>query len=217
MTHRGISHFVFAVLGAALLWLTAMLTATEAQAQEYRIRAGDTLRIEVIEDSSLNRNVLVSPDGRISVPLAGTLQASGRTVEEVQIILADQLASNFASAPNVFVAVERVAEVAPAAPRVAGPPAPPPTNAIYLLGEVANPGKIEVEPGTTILQLFAQMGGFTRFAATQRIQLRRTDALGVETIYTLNYDAMLTGQSPNATALVTEGDVIVVPERGLFE
>ena len=210
---RGIPHFVLALLGAALLWLAA----GTAQAQDYRIRAGDTLRIEVIEDNSLNRSVLVSPDGRISVPLAGTLQASGRTVEEVQIILADQLASNFAATPNVFVAVERVAEVVPAAPRVAGPPAPPPTNAIYILGEVNNPGKIEVEPGTTILQLFAQMGGFTRFAATQRIQLRRTDALGAETIYQLNYDAMLDGRSPNGTVRVTDGDVIVVPERGLFE
>ena len=220
MILRYLSSLGTALALAVLPLLALCLTATGAEAQEYRIRAGDTLRIEVIEDSSLNRNVLVSPDGRISVPLAGTLQASGRTVEEVQVILASQLEPNFAATPNVFVAVERLAEVPPPpppAPQIVAPPAPPPTNAIYVLGEVNGPGRVEVEPGTTVLQLFAQVGGFTRFAATRRIQLRRTDATGTETIYTLDYEAMLDGRSPNGTVRVGEGDVIVVPERRLFE
>ena len=197
---------------AALLLALMLLQGSLAAAQEgYMIRVGDALRIEVIEDNSINRTVLVPPDGRISVPLAGAITAAGRTVEQVQAALADQLAPNFATRPNVFVAIERIAEpgaTAPEAPAVA---------AIFVLGEVNNPGRLDVEPGTTVLQLFAQMGGFTRFAATRRIQLRRADAAGTEQIYTLDYEAILDGRSPNGTAVLVEGDVIVVPERRLFE
>ena len=57
------------------------VVAQQAQAQGYQIRAGDTLRIEVLEDSSLNRTVLVAPDGRISMPQAGTLSVRGQSVE----------------------------------------------------------------------------------------------------------------------------------------
>jgi len=203
----------FAALLLALILI--LLQGSLAAAQEgYLIRAGDTLRIEVIEDNSINRTVLVPPDGRISVPLAGAVTAAGRTVEQVQTSLTDQLAPNFATRPNVFVAIERIVEPRATAPQA---PAAPAVAAIFVLGEVNNPGRLDVEPGTTVLQLFAQMGGFTRFAATRRIQLRRADAAGVEQIYTLDYEAILDGRSPNGTAVLVEGDVIVVPERRLFE
>ncbi|MEO0692522.1 MAG: SLBB domain-containing protein, partial [Pseudomonadota bacterium] len=79
-------------------------------------------------------------------------------------------------------------------------------------------GKVEMEPGTTLLQAFAEMGGFSSFAATKRVQLRRQDPkTGVETVIPLNYDAMLQGQTANATLELRDGDVIVVPTRRLFE
>jgi polysaccharide export outer membrane protein len=198
----------------AALSLGLSLTAGAAAAQDsYRIRAGDILRIEVIEDPTLNRSVLVSPDGRISMPLAGAIRASGQPIEAVQAALAAQLAPNFAAPPTVFVSVERLAEVRPSAPAVA---AAPPVVTVFVMGEAGNPGRIEVEPGTTLLQLFAQMGGFSRFAATSRIQLRRTID-GTETIYQIDYDAIEAGTSPNGAVTLAEGDVIVVPQRRLFE
>lgn len=197
------------------LFASSLLVSAPAQAQAgYKIRAGDVLRIEVLEDESLNRSVLVSPDGRIALPLAGAIPAAGRTIEAVQADIAAGLAANFATPPNVFVAIEQVAD----APVVAGVVAEEPTISIYVVGEVARPGKLAVAPGTTVLQLFAEMGGFSNFAATQRIQLRRTDkASGKETIYTLNYKAMEAGTSKNSGAVVAEGDVILVPQRRLFE
>lgn len=187
-----------------------------AQAQDaYRIRPGDVLRIEVLEDATLNRSALVSPDGRISVPLAGSVMAAGNPLEAIQQAVSAQLAPNFAAPPTVFVSIERLAERVPAGP--AGPVAPPPTIDIYVLGEVGSPGKLQLAPGTTVLQLFAQMGGFDRFAATSRIQLRRVDAAGTEQIYALDYDAIEAGTSPAGRTTLLEGDVIVVPQRRLFE
>lgn len=199
----------------ALLLACLGLMAGNAVAQDlYRVQAGDTLRIEVIEDPSLNRSVLVAPDGRINIPLAGFIVAEGRPVGAIQNDLALRLEENFAVTPNVFVAVERVFE-----PRIEPPaqPAAPRTIDVYVLGEVGAPGLKTVAPGTTVLQFFAQMGGFTRFAATKRVQLRRTDASGTETIYPLNYDAIEAGTSPNGAAVLVDGDVIMVPQRRLFE
>ena len=185
------------------------VVAHQAQAQGYQIRAGDTLRIEVLEDSSLNRTVLVAPDGRISLPQAGTLSVRGQSVETVQSNLTQRLASNFANTPNVFVSIEQLAERRPATPRA---PEPDPVIAIYVLGEVTRPGRVEVAPGTNVLQMFAIMGGFTKFAATKRIQLRRDGSV----VANMNYDTIERGGAGGQTTLI-DGDVIVVPQRKLFE
>lgn len=207
-----------ALLLAGLVALLAVLGARAAEAQEYRIRPGDVLRIEVIEDPTLNRSVLVPPDGRITVPLAGAVVAGGNTVEGVQASLSSQLAPNFAAPPSVFVSIERLAPATPVAPLVQAAPAEPPTIEVHVLGEVANSGRLGLEPGATVLEAFAEMGGFTPFAATRRIQLRRVDpATNREVIYELDYDAMIAGRSPNGRVTVLDGDVFVVPERRLFE
>ena len=203
------------VLYTAIALVLSQLVATAVSAQQsYRIRAGDTLRIEVIEDSSLNRSALVSPDGRISIPLAGPIRAAGRSIEAIQDELTSQLAANFQSTPNVFVAVERLAERRSAAPTT---PEPDPTMDIFVLGEVGSPGKMTIEPGATVLQVFAQMGGFTRFAATGRVQLRRTNEQGIEDVFSLDYDAIEAGMSSDGMVELYPGDVIVVPQRRLFE
>lgn len=196
------------ILGALLA--TILTTGAFAQSS-YQIRSGDSLQIEVIEDPSLNRSVLVLPDGSINFPMVGTIPAAGRSIEAVKSDLAAALASNFAAPPNVFVGVGTLA--APRAARAAGAAR---TISVYAMGEVATPGKADVAPGTTVLQLLAQAGGFTRFAAQKRIQVRRTSKGGVEQIYLFNYDGTGTSGIAGSTRLQA-GDVIVVPQRKLFE
>lgn len=198
------------------LILLGGLSASSVAAQSYRIQPGDVLQIEVIEDPGLNRSVLVSPDGRITLPLAGPVQAGGRTIEEVQAEVTSLLAPNFAAAPNVFVGIASLAPEEPPGP----PPVPrePVTIDVFFLGEATNPGRLELEPGTTFLQAIAEMGGFTRFAATDRVQLRRSNPEnGQEVVYQFSYDAIEDGRSNAGTVTLADGDVIVVPQRGLFE
>jgi polysaccharide biosynthesis/export protein len=191
--------FICAILFAALTAPVAL-----AQSAGYRIQPGDTLSITVLEDETLNRETLVLPDGRISVPLAGSIQAAGNSVQAVESTIADRLASNFAVRPSVFVSVTTVDEDGLTFP-------------IYILGEVPAPGIQEVESGTTLLQAIALAGGPDRFAATKRIQLRRTDASGQEKLYLFNYRAVERGGSIQSMITLREGDVIIVPERRLFE
>lgn len=197
-------HLAAGLVLAAITLLTP--TGTLAQA-EYRIGPGDVLTIEVLEDSSLNRSVTVLPDGRFSFPFAGSLTAQGRSVRQIESAITSAIAPNFATDPNVFVSVQ---------PRERAPVAPPPPETIdvYFMGEVNAPGLKPVAPGTTLLQALAQSGGLTRFAATKRIQLRREGQAGVISI---NYKALSQGQSLERNLVLRDGDVILVPERRLFE
>ena len=104
---------IFHRLAAALLLLPILAVASWAQ--DYRVRAGDVLQIEVLEDATLNRTAIVLPDGQISLPLAGSVQAAGRSLAQVQADLATRLAPNFATPPTVYVTLNSLAERAPAA------------------------------------------------------------------------------------------------------
>ncbi len=195
-----------------------LLSGAPALAQDgYLIRAGDILQIEVLEDPSLNRQALVAPDGRITMPLAGTFKVAGLSVEAVQSDIAARLAGNFAAAPNIYVSLQQLAE--PRATGGAGGAArSPATIDVFVMGQVGSPGKIAVERGTTMLQLIAQMGGFSSFAATKRIQLRRIDKkTGTGKTYTFNYKALENGESTRSMVTLSDGDVIIVPTRKLFE
>jgi len=198
-------------LFAALLMAPLMSLTANAQ-DSYRIKPGDVVRVEVLEDSSINRDTLVLPDGRISLPLAGTVTAGGRTIEQVRSEVTSKLAPNFAADPTVFVTLSSLA-----APRASSVAAATPTDTIYVLGEVASPGAVKLEQGTTLLQALAAVGGFSKFAATKRIQLRRTDKSRTERIYNVNYDAILQGKTSIGTTILASGDVIIVPQRRLFE
>ena len=165
---------------ATTLLAMVVATAATAQSSDYRIQPGDSLSIEVLEDSSLNRNILVLPDGNISFPLAGSIKAAGLTVGQLKGALTKGLAPNFAATPSVFVAVQSVTR-RPVSTGGGG------TIEVFLIGEVQKPGSHRISRGTTLLQFLAQSGGFTKFAAKKRIQLRRTSSSGEAKTYKINY------------------------------
>ena len=198
-----------------LLFTLALTTAQATAQSNYRLAPGDTITVEVLEDSQLNRSLLVLPDGNVSFPFAGDIRAGGRTVNDVREAITRGIASNFASSPTVFVTVSSLRPIVPAGPAT---PVEPATITIYITGEVGAAGPKAVAPGTTFLQAIAQSGGFSNFAATKRVQLRRTDpATGAQSVFTINYRALSRGAGLSNAVFLQEGDVILVPERRLFE
>lgn len=188
----------------------AMADASLAQEARYRLQPGDKLQLDVLEDAGLNRQLLVLPDGTISVPSAGVIAAGGRSLAEVQTAITTALSPNFAKPPTVYLSVGQLNERA-----TSGDSAAVAGTSVYAMGEVAKPGRIQVLRGTTLLQFLAESGGLTPFAATKRIQLRRTVS-GVERVTLFNYDDILAGKSV-ANPVLQKGDVIIVPQRRLFE
>ena len=208
----GASIMELSVMKRFFVVLLAMLAASVASAQtNYVVNEGDSLTVEVLEDPSLNRTVTVLPGGTFNFPLAGPVVAAGRTLPEIEAALRGQLGSNFAAPPNVFVGAVDTR------PRVAVGGGVARTIDVFLLGEVNSPGERSVERGTTMLQFLAQSGGFTRFAATKRIQLRRRAADGTEQLITYNYRALVNGAALQKDVVLADDDVILVPERRLFE
>ena len=171
----------------------------------YRIQPGDMLAITVLEDETLNRQVLVLPDGRISVPLAGTVQAAGQTVETVEGTIADRLASNFAVRPSVFVSVVSVDEEQETFP-------------IFVLGQVAQPG---ADRGRAGHHAAAGDGARRRPRPLRRHQAhpaaphRLLDRTGAA--LPLQLQRRRARRRDPSMITLREGDVIIVPERRLFE
>lgn len=193
---------IISIFAAAALLIVPQLAAA------YVIAPGDTLQVDVLEDPNLSRSVLVLPDGTVNFPGAGTIRVSGGSPAAAQEAIAGKLASEFASKPSVYVSV---AGLSPSSQQDL---IEKPKN-IYIMGEIGKPGIVEAEQGITLLQAIAQAGGFTRFAATKRIELHRADAkTGREQVY--YYDYRNNKGISGATRLV-KGDVIVIPERRLFE
>ena len=187
-----------------------METGAETAADEfYTIQPGDVISVQVLEDSSLNRELLVQPDGRVSFPLAGILKASERTPGQLQEDLSQRLASDFLQPPTVTVALLSSPSFGQGAQEQA------PT--FFVLGQVARPGQFSLARPLTVLQALALAGGPGVFAATGRIQVRSLGEDGQETVTLFDYDAIEDGASTGAANPVNDGDVIFVPESGLFE
>ena len=184
------------------------------ESEDYTVRRGDSLQVIVLEDPELSRGALVRPDGRISLPIAGTIDAEGRTPEELQGEIRNRLRGNFIEPPNVTVSVSGVAPAAVVREEADLP------HEFFVLGEVPRPGRYsyDEEQGVTILEALSLAGGPGPFAALSRIQIREI-VDEQETIRLFDYsvieDGLLT--NPGDLTELENGAVIVVPERGLFE
>lgn len=177
---------------------------------DFRLGVGDVLSVSVLEDSSLDRQLLVRPDGRVSMPLAGAPRAVGRTPEQLAGAIRAGLSDDFIEPPTVTVALVGLGfEAEDQDDEDAFP-------VIYVLGEVNRPGSFTVREPVGLLQALALAGGPGIFAAKERVQVRRVTELGVEEVLLVDYEALEEGAAA-PLVLLGDGDTVMVPERGLFE
>lgn len=194
----------------ALLMLTGFSGLTYAQG--YTIRPGDRLEVNVWQEPKLNRTVIVAPDGRISFPLAGQISVSGRTIEAAEAALKARLAKQYSDDIDVSISLGERPPEPPATEKVEEKVLP----GVFVMGEVSKPGKVEYRSSMNVLQAIASAGGLGPFAADKRIKIRRK-VNGEETLIDFDYDAFISGDDLSGNILLRNGDVIIVPERGLFE
>ena len=180
----------------------------EAKAQDRlsgRLQPGDVVGITVYQDPKLDRQVLIGPSGMISFPLAGQIRAGGLTPAELESVLKARLKGRFTEEPDITVALVALKSEDPdLKPK------------IFITGEVLRPGPFVMQQRLSLVQAIAVAGGFSPFAAKQRIQLRRKID-GVESLYVFNYNDFFSGTNFENNINLRPGDVIIVPERGLFE
>jgi polysaccharide biosynthesis/export protein len=166
--------------------------AAVPSAADYRLAAGDKLRVEVYKDPQLSQSLQIRPDGKITLPLIGDLTATSLT----PLQLRDQIANSLKEYITNPVVTVIVVEASPAT--------------VFVMGEVAQPGAVPVKGKMTVLQALAMAGGFKEFADVKniRIQRRTKDDSKVDTIY-FNYNEAIKGRS--APMLLIPGDMVIVP------
>ncbi len=189
----------------------ALAAPAGAQDSYYQIKPGDVLNVQVLEDPNLSSQVLVRPDGRISMPIAGSVMAKGNSPERLEAILRSRLAQGFELTPTVTVSV---AQVAPAtAEDIALEEAV--LTTYFLMGQVARPGPVSVEDPLTLLQALALVGGPGPFADAEKIQVRRRGEDGVAELPFFDFSALADGL-PVPDIQLTTHTLTYLPERGLF-
>jgi polysaccharide export outer membrane protein len=157
----------------------------------YVIGPSDVLTVTVWKEPTLSGNILVRPDGMITVPLVGDVLASGLTPLQLSNQIADKL-KKYIQDPNVSVVVSEVH-----------------SKVIYLLGEVGKKGPVEMTSGMTLLDAIAAAGGLTDYANAKKMYILR-DQAGTHQRIPVHYKEALKGNS-QFNLILEPGDTIVVP------
>lgn len=195
--------FVF-FLGVFLLIQSGALASAQA------LNPGDVLSITVYQDPKLDRQVVIGPTGMISFPLAGQIKAGGMTPAALESVLKTKLKDKFTTDLDVNVTlVASKPETKDAREDEKKP-------RFFVTGEVLKPGAFVLGDKMNVLQAISVAGGFSLFAAKSRIQVRR-QVDGREMMYMFDYEAFHSGRNVAGNIELEAGDVIIIPEKGIFD
>jgi polysaccharide biosynthesis/export protein len=181
---------------AAVLWVLCLLAArvplAAAETEPYRVQPGDVLIVSVWKEQDLQSEVLVRPDGGLSLPLVGDVQAAGRSIEDLRAIVDERL-RKFIPDASVTIAVKQIGG-----------------NRIYVLGKVNRPGEFAFSRPIDVMQALSLAGGATSFASLDNIKILRREH-GRQRALTFRYSEVEAGRSLDQNILLQSGDTVVVP------
>ncbi len=190
------------VLFALLLFVLAGASAADesktglkpaaATLPGYRLQPGDIVTVSVWKETDLQSEVLVRPDGGFSFPLAGEVDAVGRTVDEIRTVLVDRL-KRYIPNPVVTVAVKIIGG-----------------NHIYVVGKVNHAGDFPFSSPLDVMQAIALAGGTTPYAAINDIVILRRQN-GAQQALHFHYSDVARGKELSQNVLLQSGDTVVVP------
>jgi polysaccharide export outer membrane protein len=180
------------------VWSQSIKTAERASVKSatddpsYVIGPQDVLNIAVWKEPDFSSTTPVRPDGKISMPLLGDVEAAGKTPAQLEQDLTVRL-KKYIDDPRVTVIVTSIN-----------------SKRVYILGEVNHPGTINMSPDMTVLQALSAAGGPTAYANTKKIAILRTEQ-GKQTKYPFNYKEVIKGNETQQNIVLKSGDTIVVP------
>jgi polysaccharide biosynthesis/export protein len=171
----------------------AQSTAPAVENDKFIIGPNDVLMVNVWKEPDITRSLPVRPDGKISLPLAGDIEAAGRTPKQVQDEITQKLQA-FISNPVVTVIVQEIK-----------------SQTYNVLGEVARPGSFVLAKPVTVLDALAQAGGFKDFAKRKSVYVLRKTADGKQEKLPFNYSDVVKGKHLEQNVELKPNDTVVVP------
>ncbi|MGI9285655.1 MAG: polysaccharide biosynthesis/export family protein [Pseudomonadales bacterium] len=163
-------------------------------AEPYTVNPGDVLQVFVWNEEELSRETLVRPDGMISFPMIGDVQAIGSTPTELAAKVSEGLSKFLRDAPVVTVSALQLNG-----------------NKVFVLGKVARPGEFLMTSSTDVTQALALAGGLNTFAAEDDIKVLRRNKDGSQSAIPFNYASVKVGKKLDTNIILQSGDVVVVP------
>ena len=158
----------------------------------YQLGPEDVLEISVWKEEALKKEVLIRPDGGLSFPLIGGVQAAGKTVGQLKREIEQRL-EKFIPDPVVSIALLKVVG-----------------NKIYVIGKVNKPGEFPAGRYVDVLQVLTMAGGLTSFAAENGIKVMRKED-GKNIVFPFRYSDVKNGEALEQNIQLKGGDVVVVP------
>ena len=168
-------------------------SAPKAHDNSFVIGNDDVLAINVWKEPDVSRSIPVLSDGKISLPLVGEVQATGRTPLKLEEEIAARL-KNYIEEPEVTVIVQQIN-----------------SQKFNILGQVNKPGSYVISNSATVLDAIALAGGFRDFAKQKSIYILRQDADGSQTRLPFNYKEVVKGKNSGQNIKLQPRDTIVVP------
>lgn len=176
--------------------LLALAAAGPVLAQQtsgdYQVNAGDILDISIWKEQDLQKQVMVRPDGFFSFPLAGDIEAQGRSVETIRTDLASRIAK-YIPDPVVSLAVVE-----------------PRGSKVYVIGQVNRPGEFAISRYVDVVQALSMAGGTTPFAQLDNIKILRRDGSTQQAI-PFAYGDIAGGKRLQQNIVLQPGDTVLVP------
>ena len=167
--------------------------STKAHDDSFVIGNDDVLVINVWKEPDISRSIPVRSDGKISLPLVGEVQATGRTPLKLEQEIAAKL-KNYIAEPEVTVIVQQIN-----------------SQKFNILGMVGRPGSYPISNSATVLDAIALAGGFRDFAKQKAIYILRQNADGTQTRIPFNYKEVVKGHNPSQNVKLQPRDTVVVP------
>jgi polysaccharide export outer membrane protein len=171
------------------------ISSATQSGDDYQLGPEDVLEVLVWKNADLSKVVTVRPDGRISLPLIGDIQAAGFTAAHVQQEITKRLTDFYQEPPHVSLIVQQAN-----------------SYVIFVVGQVERPGQYTVKRGTTFLQAIALAGGFTPFAAYNEVLvLRNSSGDHQQHAARISYKDILGGKYQENNILLKSGDTVIIP------
>ncbi|MGQ9688712.1 MAG: polysaccharide biosynthesis/export family protein [Desulfobaccales bacterium] len=170
----------------------AQAAAAQVVEEKYQLGPEDAIEISVWKEPELTKQIVVRPDGKISYPLIGEVQAAGQTVKQLREEISKRL-EKFVTDAQVTVLLLKAQHYK-----------------IYVVGKVNKPGEFVVGRPANVMQALAMAGGLTPFASPSRIVILRRSG-DLEQTLPFDYKAVSRGQFLEQNVTLLPGDVVVVP------
>ena len=163
----------------------------------YKLHPMDLIKVQVFQEPDLDRELRVSQDHTIVIPLIGSINVKDRTVRDAELLITELYGRDYLVNPQINLTVVEYSQ-----------------RTINVLGAVNAPGAVQIPPekNYSLLDAIARSGGFSRLANRNKVSLTRTQPDGRTANYTIDADQLVSGDANNRAAVV-DGDVIFVPER----